>query len=122
MIVWRRNLGGMTRPVRMITSLAFLLAAVSACSLDAQPDQPVDSGVEGRTMVDGGCPTISPDNPCPDVPLAAKVTVTKDSDQSVVTTVQSTEDGRYRIPLAPGSYTLHADNLAGSLLPRGSPC
>ena len=71
-------------------------------------------------MVDGGCPNISPDNPCPDVPLAAKVTVTKDSDQSVVARCSQREDGRYRIPLAPGSYTLHADNLAGSLLPRGT--
>ena len=71
-------------------------------------------------MVDGGCPNISPDNPCPDVPLAAKITVTQDSDQTVVSTLQSGADGRYRIQLAPGSYTLHADNLTGNLLPRGT--
>ncbi|HET9650126.1 MAG TPA: carboxypeptidase-like regulatory domain-containing protein [Microlunatus sp.] len=97
-----------------------LLLVVAGCSADGQPNPAANSGVEGRTMVDGGCPTIGPDNPCPDVPLAAKITVTKDSDQTVVNTVQSGEDGRYRITLAPGAYTLHADNLTGSLLPRGT--
>jgi hypothetical protein len=108
----------MNRAVGAIIGVVLLLA-VTGCSADGGAGQPVDSGVEGRTMIDGGCPTISPDNPCPDVPLAAKITVVKDSDQSVVTTVQSGEDGRYRIPLAPGSYTLHADNLTGNFLPRG---
>jgi hypothetical protein len=71
-------------------------------------------------MVDGGCPILRPDTPCPDQPLAAKVTVSKDSDRSVVATIETAADGSYRIPLTPGSYTLHAANLTDAELPRGT--
>ncbi|SES36817.1 hypothetical protein SAMN04488000_12467 [Lentzea albida] len=42
------------------------------------------------------------------------------SDEAVVT-VTSGEDGRFRIALAPGDYTLHAANLAGTPLPVAQP-
>ena len=71
-------------------------------------------------MVDGGCPVLRPDSPCPDQPLSASITVTRDADGSVVATARSAADGGYRIALAPGSYTLRARNLSNAVLPRGS--
>jgi len=116
-MVGRRTLDGMSRCVRAISVLAAVLL-VPGCS--GGPTTPVDSGVEGRTVVDGGCPTTSSASPCPDVPLAAKITVTRSSDRRVVATTQSGQDGRYRISLAPGGYALRAENLTGNALPRGA--
>jgi hypothetical protein len=77
-------------------------------------------------VVDGGCPVLRPDSPCPDKPLAARITVTEpgptdSASAAVVTTVDAGADGRFRVPLRPGRYLLRPANPTGARLPRADP-
>jgi hypothetical protein len=65
----------------------------------------VNSGVEGNVMIGPMCPVEREDTPCPDQPYAATIVI-EDDDGNEVARTQSGEDGRYRIALPPGSYTL----------------
>jgi hypothetical protein len=99
--------------------IAVLVLLAAGCG--QKPAAPQDSGVEGTTMVDGGCPPSRDAPPCPDKPLSAKLKVTRAGSDETVVTVTSGEDGRFRIALAPGDYTLHPANLAGTPLPIAQP-
>lgn len=99
--------------------IAVLMLLAAGCG--QQPAAPQDSGVEGTTMVDGGCPSARGAPPCPDKPLSAKLTVTRAGSDEAVATATSGEDGRFHIALAPGDYTLHPTNLAGTPLPIAQP-
>lgn len=103
--------------MRILIAVLVLLAA--GCG--QEPTAPQDSGVEGTTMVDGGCPPARDAPPCPDKPLAARIEVTRAGSGDAVVTVTSGEDGRFHIALAPGDYTLHPTNLAGTPLPIAQP-
>ncbi len=50
-----------------------------------------------------------------------RIEVTRAGSADAVVTVTSGEDGRFRIALAPGEYTLHPANLPGTLLPIAQP-
>lgn len=102
------------------------LIAVSALMLltlgcGQQPAAPQNSGVEGVTMVDGGCPPARDAPPCPDKPLPARIEVAQAGSGEPVGSVDSGADGRFRIALAPGDYTLRPTNLAGTPLPIAQP-
>jgi hypothetical protein len=79
------------------------------------------SGIEGRTMVDGGCPVIRSDSPCPDKPLAAKLTVTRAGSARTVATATSDSHGYFRLPLSPGKYVVRPENLTGAVVPIAQP-
>jgi len=72
-------------------------------------------------MVDGGCPPAHNAPPCPDKPLSARLTVTKPGATTTLATATSDADGRFRIPLEPGRYTLRPANLTGSPVPAAAP-
>jgi hypothetical protein len=80
-----------------------------------------ESGVAGRTMVDGGCPVEHEASPCPQKPVSARITVVLAGTGTVVTVVISDAEGRFRVGLPPGSYVLNAVNLTGAPYPRSSP-
>jgi hypothetical protein len=80
-----------------------------------------DSGIRGRTTVDGGCGALSRDQPCPEKALSAKLTVSKAGSAKVVATVTSDEAGRYVLPLAPGDYVVTGASSDGSPLPFAKP-
>ena len=63
------------------------------------------SGVEGRVLIGPNCPIMTDDNPCPDQPFEASLTVTG-SDGRVVARARSNAEGNFRIPLSPGNYVL----------------
>jgi hypothetical protein len=71
-------------------------------------------------MVDGGCPESKNAEPCPDKPLAARVTVVN-SDGEPVGETTSNDGGNFRLELPPGNYELHPANLTGAPLPEASP-
>ncbi len=60
-------------------------------------------------------------SPCPDRPLSARITVTPATGGSAVASVVSDTEGRFRIALPPGTYTLHPANLLGSPVPLAMP-
>jgi hypothetical protein len=101
----------------LLCSSLVCLALVSGCGARAAT-APADSGVQGQTVVDGDCPVLRADSPCPDRPQPAKITVTRSGSPEVVTSVQTDEQGRFRVPLTPGNYVLHAVNTANAMLPR----
>ncbi len=80
-----------------------------------------DSGIKGRTMVDGGCAVQSQDRPCPDKPVSAKLLVTQPGSDKVIATVASDPDGRYEVRLAPGDYILTGTASTGAPLPFAKP-
>jgi hypothetical protein len=79
-----------------------------------------DSGVQGVTTVDGGCPVIRSGTPCPDRPIAAHLTVT-DANGATVTSIDTDSAGHFRITLAPGTYVIHPTNRTGAIFPVASP-
>jgi hypothetical protein len=67
-----------------------------------------ESGVQGQVTIGPACPgPLRDDNPCPDRPYQATITVL-DQENKEVTQVQCDADGNFRIALPPGTYTLHA--------------
>ncbi|MFF7929087.1 carboxypeptidase-like regulatory domain-containing protein [Streptomyces mirabilis] len=116
----------MKRPVRTALAVPALAAAVLSavgCGDSRASGSPgaSDSGIEGRTMVDGGCPVVREHSPCPDRPLSARLTITTGAPERTVTKTTSGADGHFRIPLPPGTYTLHPANLTGAVTPIAQP-
>jgi hypothetical protein len=111
---------------RLLLTAALVLALATGCAgartgAPSAPatSPPADSGVQGHTMVDGGCP-MAKDSDCPDKPLPAKLTVTRTGESAPVATATSGSDGYFRIALPPGRYTLRPANLTGAILPAAT--
>ena len=79
------------------------------------------SGISGVTTVDGGCPVVRLDSPCPDRSLPARVTVTDAGSGTVVATADTDPAGHFRLPLRAGQYLVQAVNPNGAPLPRAAP-
>jgi hypothetical protein len=103
--------------MRLGIALMALALALSGCGTPAQ--QP-GSGIRGTVQVGPTCPVERLDSPCPARPLAATVVV-RDHHGAEVTRVHSGSDGRFSVPLAPGTYTLVGLTVGSSLLPRPIP-
>ena len=91
--------------------LCFLLAA---CAPRIDPS--LTSGVRGQILLGPTCPVMQIDNPCPDEPYQAKLTVLTLEGQ-VVTRAASDAEGKFEIKLPAGDYILHAENPEGQALP-----
>lgn len=65
------------------------------------------SGIQGMVLSGPACPGPErPGSPCPDQPVAMLFQVL-DARGSLVSQFQSDAQGRFRLPLPPGSYVLH---------------
>jgi hypothetical protein len=112
--------------MRKMTTI--LMPAAAACALlgcastqvPATGTRP-QSGIEGRTMVDGGCPPARDTSPCPDKPLRSRLTVLRADSGRTVATTTSDGNGHFRIPLPPGHYVVRPDNLTGAVVPIAQP-
>lgn len=87
----------------LIVLLTFSLAACAA------PPTSTDSGVEGQVFVGPMCPVVQEGQECPDQPYQATLTVLSSNGREIVE-VQTDEQGRFKIPLAPGEYILHPES------------
>lgn len=87
---------------RLLTLIA-LAVTVAACG--AAPSPPEDSGIDGSVFIGPLCPVVQEGVPCPDAPYEASIRV-QNSSGKVVATVRSDKDGRFRLNLRPGAYTL----------------
>jgi len=85
-------------------ALAFVLS-LAACDsmLLLSPSAP--QGIDGIVLAGPQCPVETVDNPCPDQPIQAKLTVAS-MDGDVVTELETELDGRFRVGLEPGGYVL----------------
>jgi hypothetical protein len=77
------------------------------------PPKQGQSGIEGQVLIGPNCPgpVSSEDTNCGDKPYQATIAVLDSSGQQV-TQFQSDEEGRFKVNLPPGTYTLkpQADN------------
>lgn len=93
-------------------SIASLLAAhASGCgTLVIPPD--LDSGISGIILAGPQCPVEMPDRPeCDDQPFQGTVVVRSANGLIEVTRFTADSDGRFRVPLFPGTYCL--DPMSG---------
>jgi hypothetical protein len=91
---------------RLAALLLPLLAAFALIAAQCDSNgKPPSSGIEGLVTIGPMCPVERIDTPCPDKPYQATIVV-KDGQGGEVARVQSGEDGRFRVALTPGAYTL----------------
>jgi hypothetical protein len=78
---------------------------------------PTGAGIRGMTVVDG-CP-VKVNPPCPDKPVAARLSLVDAATGSVVATADSGTDGLFSIGVRPGQYVLRQVSAAGVVRPAG---
>ena len=91
----------------MKTFAIFLLLAAAAVLLLAcrgQQAPPLTSGIEGQVLIGPICPVLREGTPCPHQPYQATIAVWNAERTQKVRTFTTDEDGRFRLPLAPGQY------------------
>jgi hypothetical protein len=98
----------------------FLVSLVSGCAGAIIPAD-LDSGISGIVLAGPTCPVQMPDDPeCDDQPYAATVVIRSANGRFTVTRYTAGSDGRFRVPLFPGTYLL--DPLPGATgFPFSSP-
>ncbi len=71
------------------------------------PEQPASasSGIEGQVLLGPSCPVQQSDKPCEEQPFQARIVIL-DMQDSVLQTMNTAEDGTFKISMAPGTYTL----------------
>ena len=103
--------------IRPIFSLFFPLLLLTACSSADLLGPDALQGIDGLALRGPSCPVQNADNPCPDRPHQARIEVHSFGGGSV-TSVESGEDGRFRVGLRPGRYMLVPES--GDPFPRAS--
>jgi len=101
---------------RVMLSIAIALAIAACGTPAAQPG----TGIQGSVQVGPTCPVERINSPCPPHPMAATVVV-RTGNGAEVTRFHSGPDGRFKVDLAPGSYTLIGLTVGSSFLPRPIP-
>jgi hypothetical protein len=95
-----------------------LLLALAACARAGEPGGS-GTGIRGEVVIGPTCPVERIESPCPPAPYAATVSVLRDA--LLVTTQRTGDDGRFVIPLPPGTYTLRAEPAQGGGIARQVP-
>ncbi len=84
--------------------LLLVLGAVLAAGCDPSTATP-SSGITGTVLAGPACPgPARVGSPCPERPVAVQLAFLRDGSQ--VATATSTPDGRFKVDLAPGRYTI----------------
>jgi hypothetical protein len=82
-------------------------------------ETPTPSGITGETLMGPACPgPVQIDTPCPDIPVQATIAVLN-ANLEEVSRVQSDAQGKFTLPLPPGTYTLQPKPI--SALQRAEP-
>jgi hypothetical protein len=105
----RHHWGGLTGKTRLAL-LVLCVVLLAACTA-AQPAA-VDSGVKGLVTIGPMCPVARIDQPCPDQPFQATLTVLDQAGKKVAQ-VQSDANGLYQLALKPGEYSMHPESPNG---------
>lgn len=94
-------------------SLAVFLGLAACCSAVARTP---DSGLSGRVLAGPTCPVerVPPQPGCAPRPLTAVLRIRRLGSRAAARSVRSQSDGRFRVRLSPGAYTVQALPLVGS--------
>jgi hypothetical protein len=88
----------------LFVAAAALALLAGACGTTLNTPS-ADSGIEGLVTIGPMCPVEIEGQPCPDQPYEAPIVV-EDAGGDEVARVTSDADGRFRVTLEPGAYTL----------------
>jgi hypothetical protein len=99
--------GPASQTLRKPVAAVLVLVALVACS-GGTPG----SGVRGVVVAGPQCPVEQIGSPCPDQPFVGTVRASA-LDGSVVAEVDTDREGRFRIPLDPGTYVLDVEVPGG---------
>ena len=107
----------------VIAAALAVLAAGALVALAAWPRSaaPSDSGVSGLVLLGPLTPVEQVGAPANERPYEADVRVLRAGTDDVVTYTRSGKDGRFRVNLAPGRYTVIAESPENAVLPSASP-
>jgi len=94
---------------KFLFGFGLMILLLSTCSINSTP---ADSGIEGQVLIGPMCPVVQEGQECPDQPYQAAITVNSLNGGKIVQ-VQTDEQGRFKIPLAPGEYILHPESPNG---------
>jgi hypothetical protein len=72
------------------------------------------SGITGVTVSTGKCPVIHDESSCPYRPVAAEFLVVDPASGTIVMTVRTGTDGRFRVAVRPGRYLLRPVGPVGA--------
>ncbi len=93
---------------RFAPALMLVAVALASCA-KAAPAESGDTGIRGEVVIGPTCPVETLNSPCPPAPFPAKITVSRGGD--IVAEFSTPPDGRFLIPLPPGTYTVEAKPL-----------
>jgi hypothetical protein len=95
--------------ILMTTLVSLILAAaLVACGTRTGTGATGASGLEGVVLLGPMCPVEVASSPCPDRPVEAEVRAMDARSGALVGRTRSGADGRFRLSLRPGSYTVMA--------------
>jgi hypothetical protein len=114
------------RPALVAVAVMLVIAVqLSACGSRGSATDPtgsrsrhLDSGIRGRVLLGPTCPVQRIGQTCVR-PYQATITIRSEATGKLIARVRSSATGRFRIPLAPGTYLLAPQT--GRPYPRSSP-
>jgi hypothetical protein len=99
---------------------SFLVLILSACNPAMDDGYPfLNSGLEGLVTVGPQCPVVRVGESCPDLPYAAMLELWQAG--VLVARFSSDAQGKFRVVVKPGSYSLEPKSPPGKLLPTAGP-
>ncbi|HEX7540719.1 MAG TPA: carboxypeptidase-like regulatory domain-containing protein [Anaerolineales bacterium] len=89
--------------------LFFILSVALLSACDSTLTPVADTGVEGQAQLGPMCPVVRLDQPCPDRPYQATLTVLNPAGKKIAQ-VQTDVNGLYRLALPLGDYIMHPES------------
>jgi hypothetical protein len=92
-----------------------LVLMLASCS----PKIPANTGIEGQVLIGPICPVVKSGQECPDQPYQATLMILTSGGRKV-TQFTTDANGRFRLPLAPGSFILRPQTPDNQPMPSAS--
>ncbi len=108
--------------LRLFVALPVGALAILSLACSSNRTTTLTSGIQGQVLLGPQCPVVREGSPCPDLPYQATIAVWNASRTEKSTAFATDEQGRFRIPLAPGDYYIDPQPASGGRpLPRPVP-
>ena len=98
-----------------IAPYLIVIAILVGCGAST-PTPPPNTGIIGTITLGPMCPVQQDNQPCPDNPFQATLTLIDERGNKVMT-MESDATGNFQANLAPGTYTLHPEPPQQGLFP-----
>jgi len=99
----------------VLLAAAFAVTLLFACKSEEEKP-PATSGIEGQVLIGPMCPVVQEGTPCPDEPYQATIVIWNAERTKEIVTIETTADGRFRVPLPPGDYYVNATLRGGDAM------